>query len=141
MCQWFDSAFGQKVIIMNQTTRNLLLKIKNSSTVRLNELYVKHSKKNIELLEILYNEGFVQSFNTIDSNLTICVYLRYYDHKSILAHLKFFSTRLSSKNITFLELSRLSNKRFILFLTTSQGLMTSFKCKSNHLSGKILFLC
>lgn len=127
---------------MNKTTRNLLLKIKNSSTVKLNESYIRYSKKNIELLEVLYDEGFIQSFNVINLNSVIRIYLNYYDNKSSLAHLKIFSTkRDNSNNLKFLELARLSNKRFVLFLTTSQGLASGFACRNNHFSGKLLFLC
>lgn len=141
MCQWFDSAFGQKAIIMNKTTKNLLLKIKNSSAVKLNECRLKYSTKIINLLELLYEQGFIQSFDTMNSKSTVCVYLRYLDNKSVFEHLKIFSSKLSSRNITLLELSRISNKRFILFLTTNQGFATSFKCKSDHFSGKTMFLC
>lgn len=126
---------------MNINTRNLLLKLKNCSAAKLNEFYFRYSQKNLHLLEVLYNQGLVQSFTVLDKNVNIHIILRYFDNKPVFEYLKLFSLRLTSKNIDIIELSRLFNKRFILFLTTNRGIYTLYQCKVNSISGKILFLC
>jgi len=126
---------------MNTNTRNLLLSLKNCSTAKLNGFYFKFSQKSMDMLNSLYQQGFIQSFLVLGNNTQIYVLLRYFDNKPTFQHLKLLSTSLKSKNITFSELSRLFNKRFVLFLNTDKGIATLYQCKKQHISGKTLFFC
>ena len=126
---------------MNTNTRNLLLKLKNASSARLGELYINYTIKNINLIELLYEQGFIQSFLVLKKKLKIFVVLRYFENKPVFRFLKILSTSLNLKNISSLELSRLINNRFVLFLTTDKGYTTLYNAKKTRTSGKILFLC
>ena len=126
---------------MNKTTKNLLLSLKNSSTIKLNEFYCSYSKKNIKILKVLYIQGFIQSYIFSSKSNKIKILLRYTDNKPIFKHLKFISTSVNSKTITYKELVYLFNKRFVLFLFTNKGLITSYESKKYKIGGKSLFLC
>ena len=126
---------------MNKTTKNLLLSLKNSSAVKLNEFYWKYSEKNIKLLKSLYTQGFIQSYIVSIKSGRIKVYLRYVDNKPVFTQLKFISTTLNSKTISFKELAFLFNKRFILFLNTNIGIKTVNECKKFYKGGRMLFVC
>ena len=47
---------------MKKNIKYLLLNLKNCSTSRLNEFYCEYNQKNTDLIELLYNHGFIQSF-------------------------------------------------------------------------------
>ena len=126
---------------MNKTTKNLLLSLKNSSAVKLNEFYWKYSEKNIKLLKSLYTQGFIQSYIVSIKSDRIKIYLRYIDNKPVFTQLKFISTTLNSKTISFKELAFLFNKRFILFLNTNMGIKTVSECKKFYKGGKMMFVC
>ena len=128
-------------IYMNVNTRNLLLKLNNASGARLSKFYADYTLNNVNLIELLYEQGFIQSFVIFKKELKIFIVLRYFDNKPVFRFLKLLSTSLNFKKISFLELSRLVNKRFVLFLTTDKGYSTLYHAKKNHISGKILFLC
>jgi len=126
---------------MNINTRNLLLNIKNNSIIKKGGFYSKFSKQNLILLELLYNQGFIQSFRVLKSSSQIYIFLRYLDNKSVFNHFKILSNSLNLKNLNYLELSKLFNKRFVLFLFTNKGLITSYECKKYKIGGKSLFFC
>lgn len=126
---------------MNFDTRNLLLNIKNNSVIKKNGFYSKFSKQNFILLELLYTQGFIQSYHLLKCSTRIYILLRYFNNKPIFQHLKLVHNSLNFKSLTFLELSKLFNKRFVLFLSTNKGLSTSYHCKKNNTSGKSLFFC
>ena len=126
---------------MNKTTKNLLLSLKNNSAIKLNEFYWDFSEKNIKLLKSLYLQGFIQSYLTSIKSNKIKIYLRYIENKPVFTQLKFVSTTLNAKSISFKELTYLFNKRFILFLNTNNGIKTINECKKSSKGGKMLFIC
>lgn len=126
---------------MNKPLKDILLSIKNSSTVKLNEFYCNYSKKNLKLLECLYAQGFVQSFIIQPKLNNIKIFLRYVDNKPIFTSLKLLSTTFNSKITPFKELSHLNNKRFVLFLNTNIGFVSVYDCRKTNIGGKLLFLC
>lgn len=126
---------------MNLNTRQLLLSIKNASLIKIEKVNVPLLEQNLILIELLYTQGFIQSFSIDNSSKKIVVFLRYYDNKPALRYLKLISKSSILKNLTFLELVKFFNKRFVLFLSTNKGLTTSYFCKKNNISGKGLFLC
>jgi len=139
MCQWFKSTFRQFIKLMNIGSKNMLLSLKNSSCSKIEFTYVNYSKKNLLILELLYSQGIIQSYKLDKKISKIYVVLRYYQNKSVLQYLKIFSN--FSQHLTLKELSRFFNKKFVLFLSTNKGLLTSLNCKKYHVSGKLLFLC
>ncbi len=126
---------------MSKTTKNLLLSLKNCSTVKLNEFYCVYSNRNIDLLMNLYSYGFIQSFIFLRKSNMIKVILRYVNNKPIFKDLKFLSTGSKLKNVTSKELAYLFNKRFVLFLSTDLGVLSIYDCKKYSVGGKILFFC
>jgi len=96
-------------------------------------------KNSLKILKILYKEGFIQGFNVDINNLQIIVYLRFFQNKNVLSNIKFFSVPSHQKFISFFDLSRISNKKTFILLTTDNGLLSLIECKNQHLGGKLLF--
>ena len=71
--------------------------------------------------------------------LKIFITLRYFNNKSVFKNLKIFSTPSKINFLNTKDLAKVTNKKFILFLSTSQGLLTNIECKKKNIGGKLLF--
>ena len=123
---------------MNITLIQLLLKLKNASLARKEIVTIKYNKLCLDLLKLLYIEGFIQSFNiqTIDSpflkkQLQISITLRYFYNKPIFKNLKIVSKPSYVKYLKLKDLCKIVDKKSVLFLSTNKGLLTSLDCKSS----------
>ena len=132
---------------MNTNLIKLLLQLKNASTIKKEVVNFKCNVSCIELLKLLYKEGFIQSFN-IDSTTQLkyekqfntTIFLRYFYNKPIFSNLKIVSTPSYSKYLTFKDISKIQDKKNVLFLSTNQGFLTGLDCKKNKTGGTLLFI-
>ena len=131
---------------MNNKIVNFLIKLKNASLARKEVISVEYSRLLNNLVEVLYREGFIQSFtikNTANSNSKKFIYigLRYYFNKPVFNNLKLFSKPSYLKYMKFSDICNISNKRFVCFFSTNQGILTALDCKRKKIGGKLLFMC
>jgi small subunit ribosomal protein S8 len=133
---------------MNTNLIKFLIKLKNASLSQKETLTVDCNSLNLELLKILYVEGLIQSFRVKKQNTTqkkssfvVKVTLRYFYNKPLLKNLKIFSKPSHLKYIKYSDICKIGDKRFIFFLSTSQGILTSLECKKKRTGGKLLFMC
>jgi len=132
---------------MNITLIQLLLKLKNASLARKEIVTIKYNKLCLDLLKLLYTEGFIQSFNiqTINSpflkkQLQISITLRYFYNKPIFKNLKIVSKPSYVKYLKLKDLCKIVDKKSVLFLSTNKGLLTSLDCKKHQIGGTLLFI-
>jgi len=132
---------------MNITLIQLLLKLKNASLARKEIVTIKYNKLCLDLLKLLYIEGFIQSFNiqTINSpflkkQLQISITLRYFYNKPIFKNLKIVSKPSYVKYLKLKDLCKIVDKKSVLFLSTNKGLLTSLDCKKHQIGGTLLFI-
>jgi ribosomal protein S8 len=125
---------------MNLNSRNLLLTIKNISQAKNIGFFFKNSVNNLILLEKLYIEGYIQSYTFLKNSTYIYIFVRYFENKSVFQYLKFFLVSGQANNISSIQLSRLINKRFTLFLSSNKNLITAFEARQHNIGGKLLFL-
>lgn len=130
---------------MNNNFIKFLIKLKNASLSQkeivifhCNFLYLKSSK-------ILYSEGLIQSFcvekHEKRDSFVIKITLRYFCNKPILKNLRILSKPSHFKYIKYSEISKINDKKFVFFLSTSKGILTSLECKKKKIGGKLLFMC
>jgi ribosomal protein S8 len=130
---------------MNIQTIKNLNKLKNASLIKSESISLEYSFLILNIIKNLYKEGFIQSFK-ITKNLKtnkkdILVNLRYYFNKSIFKKLKILSSSSKIKALDFQNLSRLNIKKDVLFLSTSEGVVTHLECKYRKLGGILFFIC
>jgi ribosomal protein S8 len=131
---------------MNINLIKLLLKLKNASNSRKEQISVMSNKTYNIVLEILYQEGLIQSFSGLKSTALhhkalTNVFLRYPSNKSSFETFKAISTPSKLHYLTFSDLCQISDKKYILFLFTDKNLLTGNDCKKHGLGGKLLFVC
>lgn len=122
-----------------------LFQLKNASIAKKETLSVEYSNIREDMTNLLYLEGFVQSFEIIldPSNLfkTILITLRYYFSKSLIEGLKLLSKPSHVRYMKFSDISNIPDRRFVLFFSTDKGMLTTLGCKKYKIGGKLLFIC
>ena len=129
---------------MNTQTINFLNKIKNASLSNNETISVPYNKFVINLLTVLYKEGFIQSFNVykdINHETKVNILLRYYYNKSSIKNLKIISSPSKVKYLDYNSLTKLSTKKNVLFLSTNLGILTALDCKKKKIGGVLFFIC
>lgn len=126
---------------MNKSISNFLIKLKNSSLINKESINIYFEKTTLKIIEVLYKEGFIQSFIVNYETKSILIYLRYSYNKSVFKNVKIISLPSKLLYIKFKELTKISSKNNFILISTTKGLKTFLECKKNHLGGKILFLC
>ena len=148
--QWIENPFVSGSIplldtIMNNSKIKLLISLKNSAISKKESIKILHNSSDLELIKVLYKEGFIQSFNFDSKNENsksfINIQLRYYDFMNSLENLKLSSTPSLTKYLKLKNLYNLNDKKVVFFLSTVEGLKTSIECKKSSIGGKLLFLC
>ena len=76
----------------------MLCRIRNSSSVGLDKVYIPYTKVNLGILHILKNEGFIDSFEKFDENKSASL-----TPNGILVTLKFKKGLVQKPYISFLK--------------------------------------
>jgi ribosomal protein S8 len=120
------------------TLKNASLSKQESVSISYNELYLK-------LIKLLYKEGFIQSFcikpsfSHLNNKFILYVTLRYINNKSMFKCLSIISTPSRLNYFGIKNLSKVSTKKNVLFLSTHRGLLTGLSSKKYNTGGKLLF--
>ena len=118
---------------------DLLIKLKNSSSVKIKQVTTDCSKKKLNLIQFLYKQGALQSF--LVKGKILYVYPRYHPNSfSLLTKLKIVSRPSLSKILTLNDISKMENSNSIVGISTDIGLKSLYECKQEKLGGKILFI-
>ena len=141
-----DTKIGlQDTTSMKNTLIKFLIKLKNASLSRRESVSVDFNLLCLEITELLYKEGFVQSFSieeTRTNNIaktSIKINLRYFYNKPLLKDLKIISTPVQLAYLGVRNLAKLPSTKHRLFLSTSKGFLTGLQCKEKNLGGLLLF--
>ena len=112
--------------------------LKNASMIKKESIIILNSNLNFKIITFLYKEGFIQSFKKNDKK--IFVFLRYSFNKDFFSNLKIVSTTTLKYYLSYKDLCKITNKRFILLLSTSKGFLTGLECKKQQIGGKLFFI-
>jgi len=118
--------------------------LKNASRVNKTFTFVPYNAVILNLLNILYNEGLIQSFSVekIDFHFNFKVYLKYScGGVSVLSSIRIVSTPSTSKHIKFTQLAQVSQGLFFVVLATDKLLLSLQDCKKRKIGGTVLFSC
>jgi small subunit ribosomal protein S8 len=123
----------------------LIVKLKNASIIRKEFLLVEYSIVREDILVMLYNEGFLQSFGLkLNENFEIkriWISLRYLYGKALFENLKLLSKPSQVNYMSLLDICNIPDRKFVAFFSTDKGLMTALNCKRQRVGGKALFIC
>lgn len=128
---------------MNKSLINLLIQLKNKALSLKERVDFPYNNQALKLVELLYREGLIQSYKiiyTVSNRKYLRIKLRYRFGKAVFHNLIFISRPSNHKYLKLKDLYKLQEKKRIIFLSTSQGFLTSLECKKLKIGGKVLFV-
>ena len=121
---------------------DMLTRIRNASKARLDTAVIPSSKLKTEIAKILFEEGYINSFEVSDGeniNGILKIYLKYgKDRKGVIEGLK----RISKPGLRVYaekeNIPRVLGGLGTVIISTSQGIMTGKKAKKLGIGGEII---
>ncbi len=120
--------------IISQT----LTSIRNGNQSKNNSVKIPKLGINEKLASILKNEGFIDSFEIINSVLILNLKYRGRERIPVLTNLKRISTPGRRVYINSKEIPQLFGGLGILILSTSKGIMTNKQAQQMKIGGELL---
>lgn len=128
--------------MVNDTIADMLTRVRNANLARHQIVQVPATKMTKNIAAVLYEEGFIQSVEEIGENLAqqLLISLKYKGktRQPVITALK----RISKPGLRIYanrkELPRVLGGLGIAVISTSQGVMTDTKARSQGLGGEVL---
>jgi len=114
---------------MNTTLIRFLVQLRNGFLFNKKSISLNINSQYLNVMEILYIEGFLQTIKIDASRARYIISLRFFEQQPLIHKLKLFSIPSQNCFISFQELSFLQDRNIFLLLSTSKGLLTLFHCK------------
>lgn len=125
---------------------NLLSNIQSGITVRHKIVNVKRTKLNLEVLKLLYEEGFIDGFSiSANKPLNFSVFLKYNEGVPVLKKLKIISLSTRRVYVNYNTIMKKLSRTGIFVISTSRyGLVCSESYFNNderllNMGGELLF--
>nr|YP_010139036.1 ribosomal protein S8 [Lithodesmium undulatum]QQJ94644.1 ribosomal protein S8 [Lithodesmium undulatum] len=126
---------------MNNLLWNMISNIKNNQLARKQVMFQKKNSVCIEILNILWDEGFILGYTKchLNSNF-IKIFLNYKKKTPVISSLVVLTKPSSSFYYSTKQLWKLNISNGLMILSTSKGFMTIETCKKLNLGGKPFFI-
>ena len=127
---------------MTDPIADMLTRIRNANTAKHDTVDIPASKMKISIAEILFNEGYIKSFELVDNGdfKDIRIALKYGKDKNekIISGLK----RISKPGLRVYankeELPRVLNGLGVAIISTNQGVVTDRQARKLNVGGEVL---
>ena len=119
---------------------DMLTRIRNANTQRHETVDIPSSKLKKAIAEILFEEGYIKSFEEIEGNAQgiIRITLKYVNKQKVITGLKRISKSGLRVYATKDELPKVLGGLGIALISTSQGIMTDKKAREAGIGGEVL---
>lgn len=114
----------------------IILKLKNAISLNKKFIFLPKNDFCINLLYLLYSEGFILGFYLTNSKKRIKIFLKTESNgSSIIKNVKLISTPSNNHYLKYSHLTKLTNGIGIIILSTPYGLFTSNSCIKKKIGG------
>ena len=119
---------------------DMLTRIRNANTQRHETVDIPASKLKKAIAEILFEEGYIKSFEEIEDNAQgiIRITLKYVNKQKVISGLKRVSKPGLRVYATKDELPKVLGGLGIALISTSKGIMTDKKARQEGIGGEVL---
>lgn len=120
---------------------DLLLRIRNATRAKKDEVKVNTSKFVLNILNILKDEGYIQDYKTVEienNKKETTVILKYKNNVSSISGLKQISKPGLRIYSEAKKLPRVLNGLGIAIISTNMGLMTDKNARKNNIGGEVI---
>lgn len=125
---------------MHDPVADMLTRIRNGQQAKHKSINLNSSKLKEEIARVLKEEGYIldYSIESLDNNLRLLtINLKYYQGIAVIDRIKRISSPGGRVYMSFNELPSIPGFG-IAILSTSKGVMTHQKAKSNRVGGEVL---
>ena len=124
---------------MQDPISNLLSAIKNAHARNKEELSINSSKKLISILQVLTEEGYIQSYEVSEGiKLIVTIKLKYYEGKPVIKELKRVSRPGLREYVNHKDIPQVKGGLGVAIISTSKGLLTDAKAREAGLGGEVI---
>lgn len=122
------------------TVADFLTRVRNASRARKPSVTVPGSKLLVKVSEILKDEGFIENFKPVEEGpkKSIRIHLKYLNKKPVIQSLVRVSTPGLRRYVGHMEIPRVLGGLGVSILSTSKGVMSDRKARSQKLGGELL---
>ncbi|MBH43941.1 MAG: 30S ribosomal protein S8 [Gammaproteobacteria bacterium] len=124
---------------MNDTTADLLTRIRNAQRAFKETVNVPFSKSKLSICNVLKDEGYISSVNVEgETKKIIAIALKYYEGKPVIEQIE----RVSRPGLRIYKSSKkiplVKNGLGICIISTSKGIMTDKTAREQNCGGEII---
>tara|TARA_B100002052_G_C15861769_1_gene590431 strand:- start:717 stop:1103 length:387 start_codon:yes stop_codon:yes gene_type:complete len=124
---------------MQDPISNLLSAIKNAHARNKEELSINSSKKLISILQVLTEEGYIQSYEVSEGiKPIVTIKLKYYEGKPVIKELKRVSRPGLREYVNHKDIPQVKGGLGVAIISTSKGLLTDAKAREAGLGGEVI---
>ena len=123
------------------TIANFLTTIRNAQMAKHSSIQTPYTKMNEKIAKILEEEGYIGKveIKDLDNNKKLLVLsLKYYKNRPVIEHIKRLSKCSCRYYVKAKEIKSIYSGLGISIISTSKGLMTNRKAKSQNLGGELI---
>ncbi|MGV3279150.1 30S ribosomal protein S8 [Rickettsiales bacterium LUAb2] len=122
-------------------TADMLTRIRNAIKAKKDIVKVIHSKKNMDVLNVLQEEGYIESFEAVEIRPNIKeinVTLKYKNGFSSIRSLKLKSKQQRREYSSISNLPLVYNGLGISIISTSKGIISDNQARALHVGGEVI---
>lgn len=125
-------------MVVNDLISDMLIRINNGYNAKLNIVHVLYSKICLQILELLYIEGFINGYY-LTKDGTIVVKLKYHLNQNIFKGYKRISKPSRRIYLSAHELKKVYYNKPCVIISTTQGLLSHRNAILKNIGGEVLF--
>lgn len=125
---------------MNYRLADVLTQVRNAQQARLSKIRVQATKLVGNVLEVLQDEGYIDSYQAIEEagKHYYEITLKYHDGERVIKEIQCISTPGRRVYCQISKLPKFYNGLGIAILSTSKGVMSDFKARQAGVGGEVL---
>lgn len=122
---------------MNDLIADLLARLKNGIERKKETVSVPNTKVNVEVLKVLKEEEMIENYEIVENGLEVT--LKYEENgEPVVTEFKRVSKPGQRIYVSSYEIIPVMNGRGISIISTSKGLMTGSRAKSQNIGGELI---
>ena len=128
-------------MIVTDPIADMLTRIRNALTIKRTEVSIPASKTKNAIAEILFNEGFIESYELVDENnyKSIKIVLKYGPNgEKVIQGLKRISKPGLRVYAESQDIPKVLNGLGIAIVSTNKGIMTDKEARKQNVGGEVL---
>ena len=125
---------------MNYRLADMLTQIRNAQSARIAKVRIQASKFLGSVLEVLVNEGYIDSYSRVEDagKSYFDVSLRYHEGERVIREINCISKPGRRVYCEISKLPKYYNGLGIAILSTSKGVMSDFDARKANVGGEVL---